>query len=211
MEDLQARIAAVEKEIAALKRNRLFAWGACALAVAAALFAGARPAITQEEGLTVKAPFKVVTPAGKPIVTIGSDSEGPFFRLLDAGENSSVLLWADKNGGNVAIKNVYGKNIAEMVSRSDGAGGNRRVLDRDGHPSASISARQDGSGGNIAIYNAIGKNVLSAFARRDNGGGELGIYDRDGKSTGSIFTRNEGGGVLQIYDAGQKVIFKRPE
>ena len=209
--DLETRIAAVEKELASLKRSRRFAWGACALAVAAALFAGARPAITQEEGMTVKAPFKVITPTGKPIVTINSDNDGPFIRLFGTNDNTAMLLWADKDGGNIAIKNPAGKNVAEMIARGDGAGGNIRVLDREGKNQASIFARGDGSGGNLAVYNGAGKAVVAAFARSDNRGGDLGVYDKDGKSVAAIFTRSEGGGVLQIYDAGQKVTFKRPE
>ena len=209
--NLETRIAAVEKELASLKRSRLFAWSASALAVAAALFAGARPAITQEGGMTVKAPFHVITAAGKPIVTINSDAEGPFVRLFGANDNPAMMLWADKNGGNLVIKNTGGQNIAEMVSRSDGAGGNLRVLDRFGNAQASMAARADGAGGNIAVYNATGKSVFSAFPRTDNRGGEVSVYDKDGKSVGAIFARSEGGGVLQIYDANQKVIFKRPE
>jgi hypothetical protein len=209
--DLETRIAAVEKELASLKRTRLFAWSASALAVAAALFAGARPAITQEGGMTVKAPFHVVTAAGKPILTISSDADGPLVRLFGANDNPAMMLWADRNGGNLVIKNTGGQNIAEMVSRSDGAGGNLRVLDRFGNAQASMFARADGAGGNVAVYNATGKSVFSAFPRTDNRGGEIGVYDKDGKSVAAIFARSEGGGLLQIYDPGQKVIFKRPE
>jgi hypothetical protein len=201
----------VEKELASLKQSRLFGWGACGLAIAAALFAGARPAITQEGGMTVKAPFHVVTAAGKPIVTINSDAEGPYIRLFGANDNAALMLWADKNGGNLVIKNTGGQNIAEMVSRSDGAGGSLRVLDRFGNAQASMFARADGAGGNFTVYNATGKSVFSAFPRTDSRGGELGVYDRDGKNVAAIFARSEGGGVLQIYDASQKVVFKRPE
>ena len=213
--DLEARLAAAEQQIAILhaerRRRTAFTWGACALAVAAALFAGARPAITQEDGTTVKAPFRVVTPAGKPVVTIDSDNEGPFVRLFGANGNTTLLLWSDKDGGNVAVKNAAGKNIVEMVSRSDGAGGNLRVLDKEGRNQVSLFARSDGSGGNLAIYNSAGTSVIAAFARSDNRGGDLGVYDKDGKSVGAIFARGEGGGVLQIYDAEAKVIYKRPD
>ena len=212
---LEERIAAAEQEIAALKkgqrRSGVFAWSACSLAVAAALFAGARPAITQEEGMTVKAPFRVVTPSGKPVMTVSSDNEGPFIRLFAANDNTSILLWSDKDGGNMAIKNTAGKNIGELISRSDGAGGNLRVLDKEGRNQVSLFARSDGSGGNLTVYNSAGKSVFAAFTRSDNRGGDLGVYDKDGKNVGAIFARNEGGGVLQIYDAESKVIFKRPD
>jgi len=214
-QQLEARMAAAEKEIAALKKGRwrsgAFAWSACAVAVTAALFAGARPANTQEEGLTVKGPFRVVTPTGKPVMTVNSDNEGPFIRLFGANDNTSILLWSDKDGGNAAVKNAAGKNIVEMISRSDGAGGNVRVLDKEGRNQVSLFARSDGSGGNLAVYNGAGKSVFAAFARSDNRGGDLGVYDKDGKNVGAIFTRNEGGGVLQVYDAEGKVIFKRPD
>jgi len=215
--DLEQRLAEVEREVASLKKARrgaalrgAFAWGACGLAVAAALFAGARPAITQEAGTTFKAPFKVVTPTGKPVVTIDSDNEGPFIRLFNALDGTSILFWSDKDGGNLAIKNAAGKNIGEMISRSDGAGGNLRVLDKDGKNQVSMFARSDGSGGNLAVYNSAGKSVFAAFARSDNRGGDIGVYDKDGKNVGAIFTRADGGGVLQIYDAESKVIFKQP-
>jgi hypothetical protein len=213
--DLEARIAAAEKQIAILQASRhrstVFAWGACALAVAAALFAGARPAITQEEGMTVKAPFRVVTPSGKPVVTFNSDKDGPFMRLFSANDNTSILLWSDKDGGNLAIKNAAGKNVGEIISRTDGAGGNLRVLDKDGRAQVSLFARGDGSGGNLAVFNSAGKSVFAAFARSDNRGGDIGVYDKDGNTVGAIFTRSEGGGVLQIYDVEQKVIYKRPD
>jgi DNA-binding beta-propeller fold protein YncE len=214
---LETRLAAAEREIEALKkthrgaaRRGALAWGACGLAVAAALFAGARPAITQEEGMTVKAPFRVVTPAGKPVVTINADNEGPFIRLFNATDGTSMLLWADKDGGNIAVKNTAGKNIGELISRSDGAGGNFRVLDKEGRNMVSMFARSDGSGGNLAVYNAAGKSVFAAFARSDNKGGDLGLYDKDGKNVAAMFARNEGGGILQIYDGDAKVIYKQP-
>jgi hypothetical protein len=214
---LEARIAAAEREIEVLKKAQrstavrgAFAWGACGLAVAAALFAGARPGITQEEGMTVKAPFRVVTPDGKPVATINSDNEGPFIRMFNAAGGTSMLMWADKDGGNIAVKNAAGKNIGEMISRSDGAGGNLRVLDKEGKNAVSMFARSDGSGGNLAVYNDAGKNVFAAFARSDNRGGDIGVYDREGKSVGALFARSEGGGVLQIYDGDSKVVFKQP-
>jgi len=179
---LEARLAEVEREVASLKKLQrgaamrgALAWGACGLAVAAALFAGARPGITQEEGTAVKAPFRVVTPDGKPVATINSDNEGPFIRLFNA------------------------------------AGGNLRVLDKEGRNAVSLFARSDGSGGNVAVYNDSGKSVFAAFARSDNRGGDVGIYDKDGKEVAALFARNEGGGVLQIYDGDAKVVFKRPE
>jgi hypothetical protein len=214
---LEARLAEVEREVASLKkmqrgaaRRGAFAWGACGLAVAAALFAGARPGITQEEGLTVKAPLRVVTPDGKPVMTVNSDNDGPFIRLFNAAGGTSMLLWSDKDGGNIAVKNAAGKNVGEMISRSDGAGGNLRVLDKEGKNAVSMFARADGSGGNLAVYNDSGKNVFAAFARSDNRGGDIGVYDKDGKSVGAIFARSEGGGVLQIYDGDAKVVFKQP-
>ena len=215
---LEERMAAAEREIEALKQMQRgaavrgrFAWGACGLAVAAALFAGARPAITQEEGMTVKAPFRVVTPAGKPVATINSDNDGPFIRLFNTEGGTSMLAWADKDGGNLAIKNAAGKNVGEIISRSDGAGGNLRVLDKEGKNAVSMFARSDGSGGNLSVYNSDGKSVIAAFARSDNRGGDLGVYDKEGKNVGAIFTRSEGGGVLQIYDGDSKVVFKRPD
>ncbi len=216
-DELEARIAAAEREIEALKRVQrgaavrgAFAWGACGLAVAAALFAGARPGITQEEGMTVKAPFRVVMPDGKPVATINSDNEGPFIRLFNAAGGTSMLLWSDKDGGNIAVKNAAGKNIGEMISRSDGAGGNVRVLDKEGKNAVSLFARSDGSGGNLAVYNDAGKNVFAAFARSDNRGGDIGVYDREGKTVAALFARSEGGGVLQLYDGDSKVTFKQP-
>ena len=215
--NLEARLAEVEHEVASLKKIQrgaavrgAFAWGACGLAVAAALFAGARPGITQEEGMTVKAPFRVVTPDGKPVATINSDAEGPFLRLFNAAGGTSMLMWADKDGGNIAVKNAAGKNIGEMISRSDGAGGNLRVLDKEGKNAVSMFARSDGSGGNLAVYNDAGKNVFAAFARSDNRGGDIGVYDKDGKNVAALFARSEGGGVLQIYDGDSKVVFKQP-
>lgn len=217
LHQLETRLAAAEREIEGLKKGQrgaarrgAFAWGACGLAVAAALLAGARPAITQEDGMTVKAPFRVVTPAGKPVVTINSDSEGPFIRLFNASDTTSMLLWADKDGGNIAVKNNAGKNIGELISRSDGAGGNFRVLDKEGRNAVSMFARSDGSGGNLAVYNTAGKSVFAAFARSDNKGGDLGLYDKDGKNVAAMFARNEGGGILQIYDGDAKVIYKQP-
>jgi hypothetical protein len=214
---LEERMAAAEREIEGLKKAQrgaalrgAFAWGACGLAVAAALFAGARPAITQEEGMTVKAPFRIVTPAGKPVATINSDNDGPFIRLFNAEGGTSMLAWADKDGGNLALKNAAGKNIGEIISRSDGAGGNLRVLDKEGKNVVSMFARSDGSGGNLAVYNGAGKTVFAAFARSDNRGGDLGVYDKDGNSVGAIFARSEGGGVLQIYDGDAKVVYKQP-
>lgn len=215
---LETRIAAAEREIEALKKVQrgaavrgMLAWGACGLAVAAALFAGARPGISQEEGTAIKAPFRVVTPDGKPVATINSDNEGPFIRLFNAAGGTAMLLWSDKDGGNVAVKNAAGKNIGEMISRSDGAGGNLRVLDKEGRNAVSLFARSDGSGGNVAVYNDSGKSVFAAFARSDNRGGDVGVYDKDGKEVAAVFARNEGGGVLQVYDGDAKVIFKRPE
>lgn len=216
-DQLEARLAAAEREIEALKKTRrgaavrgAFAWGACGLAVAAALFAGARPAITQEDGMTVKAPFRVVTPAGKPVATINADNEGPFIRLFNATDGTSMLLWSDKDGGNIAVKNAAGKNIGELISRSDGAGGNLRVLDKEGRNVVSMFARSDGSGGNLTVYNTAGKSVFAAFARSDNKGGDMGLYDKDGKNVAAMFARNEGGGILQIYDGDAKVIYKQP-
>jgi hypothetical protein len=215
---LEKRLAEVEREVASLKELQrgaamrgAFAWGACGLAVAAALFAGARPGITQEDGTTVKAPFRVVTPDGKPLATINSDNEGPFIRLFNATGGTSMLLWSDKDGGNLAVKNAAGKNVGEMITRSDGAGGNLRVLDKEGKNAVSLFTRSDGSGGNIAVYNDSGKSVFAAFARSDNRGGDIGIYDKDGKSVIAAFARNEGGGVLQVYDGDEKVIFKQPD
>lgn len=215
--ELTERVAAAEREIATLRKSQRgaalragAAWGACGLAVAAALFAGARPAITQEDGLTVKGPLRVQTTAGKPVMTVNADNEGPFIRLFNATEGTAMLLWADKDGGNLALKNTAGKNIGELISRSDGAGGNLRVLDKEGRNAVSMFARSDGSGGNLAVYNAAGKSVFAAFARTDNRGGDMGIYDKDGKNVAAMFTRTEGGGILQIYDGDAKVVFKQP-
>jgi hypothetical protein len=215
--ELERRLDAAEREIAQLKKaqrgagvHRTFAWGACGLGLAAALLAGARPAITQEDGTTVKAPFSVVTPAGKKVLVVTSDNEGPFIRLFNAAEQTAMLAWSDKDGGNLALKNTAGKNIGEILSRSDGAGGNLRVLDKEGKSAVSLFARSDNAGGNVTVYNSAGKGVFSAFARGDNAGGDLGVYDKEGKTVAAMFARGEGGGVMQIYDAGGKVVAKQP-
>lgn len=209
MTDLEARIYAVEREVAGLRRSRRFAWGACGLAVAVALFAGASPAITQEAGTTLKAPLRVVTSGGKPVMTVGSDSDGPFIHLFGANGNPTMLLWSDKDGGNLVIQNSAGKNVGEMVSAEHG--GHLRVYDKEGRRQVSMFPRDDGSGGNFAIFNRAGKSVIAAFARSGDFGGNLVVYDRDAREAGTIFARPEGGGVLQVYDAKQKVIFKQPD
>jgi hypothetical protein len=189
---------------------RVFAIGACALGVVAALLAGARPAITQDAGTTVKAPFTVVNAAGKRVLFVDSDNEGPFLRLFNSSEQTAIIAWADKDGGNMALKNAAGKNITELLSRSDGAGGNLRVLDKEGKSVVSLFARSDNAGGNLTVYNNQGKSVFAAFARGDNAGGDLGVYDREGKTVAAMFARGEGGGVMQIYDAGGNVVSKQP-
>jgi len=214
---LAQRLEAAEREIEGLRKSerksrvyRVFAAGACALGVAAALLAGARPAITQDAGTTVKAPFTVISAAGKRVLVVDSDNEGPFIRLFNASEQTALLAWADKDGGNMALKNTAGKNIGEWLSRSDGAGGNLRVLDKDGKSVVSLFARSDHAGGNLTVYNNQGKSVFAAFARGDNAGGDMGVYDREGKTVGAMFARGEGGGVLQLYDAGGNVVAKQP-
>jgi hypothetical protein len=215
--ELERRLEAAEREIAQLQKaqrgagaHRTFAWGACGLGLAAALLAGARPAITQEDGMTVKAPFSVVTPAGKKVLVVNSDNEGPFIRLFNAAEQTAMLAWSDKDGGNAAFKNTAGKNIAEILSRSDGAGGNLRVLDREGKNAVSLFARSDNVGGNLTVFNSAGKSVFAAFARGDNAGGDMGVYDKEGKTVAAMFARGEGGGTMQVYDADGKVVAKQP-
>ena len=215
--DLERRLSAAERDIELLRKaqrsagvHRVFAWGACGLALAAALLAGARPAITQEDGTTVKAPFSIVTAAGKKVLLVNSDADGPFIRLFNAAEQTAILAWSDKDGGNMALKNIAGKNIGEWLSRSDGAGGNLRVLDKEGKSVVSLFARSDNAGGNLTVYNSAGKSVFAAFARGDNAGGDIGVYDKEGKTVGAMFARSEGGGLLQIYDRGGNVVAKQP-
>jgi hypothetical protein len=215
--ELAQRLEAAEREIGQLRKAqskagvyRVFTVGACALGVVAAVLAGARPAITQDAGTTVKAPFSVVTNDGKRVLFVDADNEGPFIRLFNSAGQTAMLAWSDKDGGNMALKNAAGKNIGEWLSRSDGAGGNLRVLDKEGKSVVSLFARSDNAGGNLTVYNNQGKSVFAAFARGDNAGGDLGVYDREGKTVAAMFARGEGGGVMQIYDAGGNVVSKQP-
>lgn len=205
---LERRLAAAEQAIEILKsgqrRGRTqvrFAWGACALGIAAAVLAGARPAITQEvreAGTTVRAPFKVESRDGRKLIEIDVDTDGPYLRLYSSEQKTAVAIWADKDGGNIIIKNPAGKNVGEFASRGNDRGGYLTLFNKDGKRVANLQGRNDGNGGYLTVYNGADKGVIDIFARTD-GGGELAVSDKDAKTVGALFARDDGeGGDLQI-------------
>jgi hypothetical protein len=236
---LARRLAAAETAIQSLQsgqhRGRMqvrLAWGACVLGIAAAVLAGARPAITQDAVSTFRAPFKIEGRDGKKLLEVDTDADGPYLRLFSNEQRSVVSIWSDKDGGNIIIRNVAGKNVGEFASRANDRGGYLTVLNKDGKRAANMQARNDGNGGYVQVYNIDGKGVIDMFARTD-GGGEIAVSDKEGKTMAAMFSRDDGdggdlqiknkdgktaaglfasrgNGYMQLYDSSGKILAKQP-
>src|SRR5687767_10389257 len=65
------------------------------------LLAGARPVVSQ--GNVLNAPFKVMGAAGKPLLELTADGEGPYLRMYDALGRRAATISAYKDGTTLAL------------------------------------------------------------------------------------------------------------
>jgi hypothetical protein len=202
------RIAHLEARLERAERRARWTFGAGLTALVAALIgAAAAPAISQENGSTVKGPFKVLAADNKPMLEVNSDKDGPYMKLFDAEGRTAVWLWADKAGGNLIIRNPAGKNTAALTSRDDGAGGEVTAYTKDGTTAAAMFAREDGAGGNLRVNDAKGTAVGALFARTDGAGGNMAVYDKNGKSVVALLARPDGaGGDVAVYHSTGQIV-----
>lgn len=198
----------MEKRLSRLERRAQFMFGTGFAALAAAvLLVTAGPGTAQGEGMTVKAPFRVVDAANNVLFEVDREPDGPAARLFGAPGKLAAHFRGDKDGGTLSVLNADGKAVAQVASRADGAGGSVSVYDKAGQPAGSLMARPTGSGGELGIYNRTGKIVGALFARSDGSGGEFRILNQEGVAVGSLFARpDNGGGDFGVYDKSGKVM-----
>jgi hypothetical protein len=173
---MEERVVELERRLARVeRRERATRWGAL-VAVAAALALGApRPAVTQGFANTVKAPFQVIDGTGKPLVAVTGGQSGGRLMLHDATGAAVASLYTDGDGGNLAIRNKLGHDVAMLAGPR---GGILDVRDAAGKQVAVLFAGADGA--NLMIRNRSGRDVIQALAN-PTGDGKLGVYDASGK------------------------------
>ena len=182
---MNERLERLEQKLAASERRLGRLQIAFALAVVVGLCVGAvRPAVTQEKGTTVKAPFRVVDKEGRTLLNVHVFEGRAALSLLDQDGKSAVSISATADGGGVM-----------------------HLSNRDGKPAIVMGADDDG-GGVMDLSNRDGKRVIVMGAGADGDGG-LGVSNRDGK-TGITMFATDAGGQLTLLDNAGKVRFKAP-
>src|SRR5262245_10592894 len=127
---MDERLAELERRLARVeRRERATRWGALVAVVAALALGAQRPAVTQAFANTVKAPFHVIDAAGKPLVAVTGGQAGGRLLLHDALGVPVASLYTDGDGGNLAIRNKQGRDVAMLAGPR---GGIIDVRDPDG-------------------------------------------------------------------------------
>lgn len=119
LQELEARLARAEAEIASHRRSRRWLTLAGALALALLGLTSSRPARTAETASTVKAPFRVVDDHGQPLLEVGKAGI-PYLRMFSASRTPAVEIYATKWGGGLNARNQVGRIVAVLDTREKG-------------------------------------------------------------------------------------------
>jgi hypothetical protein len=101
-----------------------------ARAEAALAALGAHVAVTEDEGLRLTAPLRVMDSDGKPMVDLTLGASGPRLCLLNGGGTPVLIMDVLTTGGSVSIANPSGRAVAILFS--DETGGDLALYDTDG-------------------------------------------------------------------------------
>jgi hypothetical protein len=179
---MEERLAVLEARLArAERRERLTRWAGVLAAVAALLCWGARPAGTQNQANSVRAPFQVVDANDRPLLVVDSGAMGGRLRLYGGPDLVTASIYNDQDGANLSIRNRQGRDVAVLAGPSGG------ILD---------------------LRDTGGKQVAALFAGVD--GGNLLIRDRSGRDVAVMLATPAGDGKLALYDRSRKAIFEKP-
>ncbi len=170
----------------------------------------ARPASTPATAATLKAPFRVVDQAGRPIFTVESLQEGVRVYGADhssvgigsTAQNSGLLIQAlGADGAGAAGIRVYSPNSGTPVAGMSAASGAGRLWANSGQGSALIGAPAAGPFG-VRVYGADAKTAVAGLVADAQGNGSLSV-NQGGKARISLGVRNGSGFVGVLDDAGQ--------
>jgi hypothetical protein len=129
---MDVQLARLEARVARAERRER-AWGCLVLAAVASLALAIRPAQTQNETSTLRAPCKIVDAQGRTILQVA---------VVDGRPVLSVL-------------NLNGKTVAALGDL--GGGGVVSVYDRAGMPSAALSHSK--GRGQLVLFDKDGKEI----------------------------------------------------
>ncbi|MBW3625713.1 MAG: hypothetical protein KY468_20150 [Armatimonadetes bacterium] len=214
MEDLRARLEAMEAEVAALKTRsetagRKLGWwrgiaGGMGAVTLLALSAGGGQAGSPAPPNTVRLPFRVVNAQGKTVFDVDADKDGPRMRLLDASGTPRAVIYGDSKGGHLAVFNRKGGVTAGLTNTD--TGGAMSLANNTENPAVVVFS--DTEGGAIMVYNQAEEGVGGLVASKD--GGNLALFTKTGKDAVEMSGSPEGG-KLSIYGANGKPVFSKPD
>jgi hypothetical protein len=131
LEELEARLARAEGELAVMRRRARWLGGLCVAALAGGALLSARPALTQNRGTLLRAPVRVVDDQNATLAELGT-SGVPYLRLFkpDRSGTPAVEVFASRWGGGMDVRNEAGKVVAVLDNREQGV--HLAILDKDG-------------------------------------------------------------------------------
>jgi hypothetical protein len=200
---MEIRLTSLEARLArAERRERVLRWMVLTMFVGGVVLLTMRPGVTQGEGNTVRAPFRVVDAQGTTLAQVDTRENVPRLSLLDETGKPVVVIGATsgtaKQERGLEIYDASGRRAATM--RTGGDGGMVGVASASGSGGAMLSAEKDG--GMLCIIGEAGKLVGSIGA--DKEGGNFYVADPAGALRAYMGTRN--GGMLRIFNEDDKIV-----
>ncbi len=180
---MEDRLVGLERRLAQVeRRERMARWTALAVVAGAALLSVSRPASTQSEGTTVKAPFKVVDARNRTLLDV------------DVADGRAVLR----------VYNGAGKSVVGLADMGGAGGGGIGVYDGVGMPAALVD--HSAGGGRLLIFNDAGQKHVGEFSATAKGG-QVVVGDSAGAPRVRLYPLPGGeGGAMALYDAGGKAL-----
>jgi hypothetical protein len=201
---MKARLQNLERRLARAERQvRLLRGGALLMLVVATALVAARPATTQGDGTTVRAPFAVLDAKGDRLVSVEAERGAPVLRLHHPSGRPIAALRVEGEAARFDLLGPDGRMRAGLSV--DAQGGLLELHNRAGRHVATLGSDPDG--GILALRDASGRPAAALAVDRD--GGILVVRDRAGKRTG-WFGTDPGGGNFALYDRAGKIAFTRP-
>lgn len=160
------------------RRSRVFCACGFVFFLGALLLLGTRPVSTSEEGSTVRAPFKVVGPGGRVLLTVTAVQNGAELQVLDAaGKIGARLVASPQRRGVIA----HGK---------------------DGQQTAWLGANPRTDRGYFALYGPRIQSEMSAGEHNAT----LALFGHGGSR--AVLSGTTSSGTIRLHDQRGREIFK---
>lgn len=179
---MELRLAAVERQVQGLR------WLSAVLAVVALALAAK---LAQPREQTLRAPFRVLDRAGKPVLELQTTAAGSRLLLFGQRGEPSVILASDRQGGTVRASSATGQAVVELSG--SGGGGAVSIGSAAGREGLRMTAGADG--GHLDLLGRTGGGLQLGPNELD--AGSIQIRDRAGQ-IGVLLEAVSGGGSLLL-------------